>query len=269
MNKETFDKLSKLIYRESGIVLPPEKQPLLVSRIRKRLLALGLNDESEYLKLVELDVRGEELINFVDVISTNVTRFYREADHFESLRAIFRGYREQGKSSVKVWCAAASSGEEPYTIAFEAMESLDFRKQSFQLLATDICTKVLQTAVQGEYSDTAVRDIPAAIKSKHMTNVSTDGESFWQVNPEVAKHVTFKKLNLVKFPYPLTGPIDIIFCRNVMIYFDLDTRRKVVQQLSKLLKVGGYLFLSHTENLLGIDHKLARSGVSILKKVSD
>lgn len=265
MEQAVFEKFRKIVYAESGIVLSQEKLALLAGRIQKRLRALGLGTESEYLQIIETDASGEELQQLIDVVSTNVTYFYREPNHFVMLREIVANMAKAGKRELKVWCAAASSGEEPYTIAFEVLESLTPPLSGFRMLATDICTKVLNKATSGIYPEKALEKVPENIRGKYMREVGDD-EGSWQVRDHVAKMILFKKLNLVQHPYPVKGPFDIIFCRNVMIYFDLKTRTEIVGEMQGLLAQGGYLFLSNSENLLGIEHRFAKLGASVFRK---
>ena len=262
MELSTFESFRKIVYRECGIVLTQEKLPLLSNRIHKRLLALGLDTEDEYLKIIEVDLDGSELVHLIDAVSTNVTFFYREEAHFTKLREILAEWKQ--KVQIRIWCAAASSGEEPYTLAFEALETLgpDF---NFKILATDVCTKVLQKAVAGCYSDTAVQKIPDIIKKKYLTPASRRSPG-WEINESVQKKILFKHLNLIHFPYPLKGSLNVIFCRNVMIYFDSPTRERIVTEFTRLLAPGGYLFLSHSENLLNINHSLEKLSASIYRK---
>lgn len=262
MKQETFDFLSNLIYRESGIVLPPEKKMLLENRVQKRLRALNLRDVSDYLRIIELDVDGDELVQLIDVVSTNVTYFYREPRHFEIYAKLLKQFQSEKRNEVKVWCAAASSGQEPYTLAIEAAESLDLGKTRFRLLGTDICTKVLNRALAGHYHEREVEKIAPDKLQKYFDRQGND----FHVRSKISDLVLFKKLNLIQFPYPLKGSFDIIFCRNVMIYFDTPTRAKIIAQFEKLLSPGGYLFLSHSENLLGIDHGLQRFDSSVFRK---
>jgi chemotaxis protein methyltransferase CheR len=266
MEQATFERFRSIIYRESGIVLPPEKLPLLANRIFKRLSQLGLSDEAEYLRMIELDFSGEELVVLIDAISTNVTHFYREANHFEILREILSNLRD-GRREVRLWCAAASSGEEPYTMAFEALEVLNKGEDpKIKILATDICTKVLKRALEAVYPATSAERVPLWVRHKYMDELSIGGEEFWRVKPSVSSLILFKKLNLVSFPFPLKGPLDVIFCRNVMIYFDRETRSRVVREFDRLLASGGYLFLSHSENLLGVEHDFENIAPSVYRK---
>lgn len=265
MDNGTFETFRQIIYRKSGIVLTPQKLPLLSNRIQKRLTQLGIEEEAEYLKVIELDGSGDELNALIDAISTNVTSFYREEAHFLAYRELLRDWHEGGQQEFRVWCAAASSGEEPYTLAFEAEEALQ-GAYDYKILATDICTKVLKRAVQGIYSLPATEKIPCAIREAYTELVMHNGEEWRTIHPTIRRRILFKKMNLVEFPYPLKGPFDVIFCRNVMIYFDTPTRARIVQEFSRLLRSGGYLFLSHSENLLGFDHGLEKIGSSVYLK---
>ena len=265
MDLETFQKFRTLIYSQCGIVLPPEKKGLLESRIIKRLRALGVSGEKEYLKIVELDVEGCELVNLINVVSTNTTYFYREDGHFKSFRSMLKElYRPN--TTLKVWCAAASSGEEPYTLAFEALEAFPTTKPCpVKILATDISTRVLEKAIAAEYPRAALSKIPAEIQQRYTEPSPFDDETF-TISQQARALLLFKKFNLVEYPYALKGPLDIIFCRNVMIYFDNTNRQKIINEFWRLLRPKGYLVVSHSENLLGIDNKFAKIGASVFRK---
>jgi len=263
VDTQVFATIRNLVYRESGISLSQEKIQLVANRLQKRLRALGLSSEQQYVEILETDATGEELIQLIDAISTNVTYFYREHKHFEILETILRGYEAERRSKVRIWCAAASSGEEPYTLAMVAREALDTRRCDVKVLATDICTRVLTVASNGVYPAESVAKLPQHYQQDYF---SPAGKEQQRINPQIASMVTFKKLNLAKVPLPLNGPIDIIFCRNVMIYFDLAVRTKLVREFERLLAPGGYLFLSHSENLLGIQHKLESRAVAVHQK---
>ena len=175
-------------------------------------------------------------------------------------------FREEGRRRVRIRCAASSSGEEPYTIAMTAAESLDLRQTDFKLLATDISTKVLQMASNGVYSDKHLEKVPLALKAKYFERRDGIAGEEYSVSETLRSLVVFKRLNLSVFPYPLKGPLDIIFCRNVMIYFDNQLRGKIVAEFERLLSPGGHLFLSHSENLLSVTHKLLGRQNSIYQK---
>jgi len=268
LENNIFEEFRELIYKESGISLSLDKKPLLENRIGRRLRALGVASHSEYLKIIETDHSGEELINLIDVVSTNVTFFYREPAHFEVLSTILEGYKAENRNKVRIWCAAASSGEEPWTLAMTAAEHLNLQKTDLKILATDICTTVLKKAIAGQYQENQLEKVPNKLKNKYFHKISSeDGES-WSVNDNLRELLLYRKLNLAKFPYPLKSQVNIIFIRNVMIYFKKELRQLIINQMYPMLAPGGYLFLSHSENLLGIDHKLKTVQTAVFRKDS-
>ena len=267
MDSALFEHFRTLIHKESGIALSDEKLPLLTARIGKRLRALGLSDTREYLGVLKNDQTGEELIKLLDVVSTNVTYFYREPEHFVFFRNALRDLENKGKRTYKVWCAAASTGEEPYTLAIEASETIDLNRSEFKMLATDISTSVLKRAIRGSYNAEQIKGVPAELHTKYFNRVVEDGETRFNAKPELTNKILFKRLNLSVFPFPLSGPFDFIFCRNVMIYFDKALRQKIVHEFERLLVDGGYIITSRTESLLGLDHKLQAIEPSIYRKV--
>ena len=261
LKNEVFNELRDLIHRESGIALTEEKKALLSSRLFKRLRALGLHDETEYLHRLKNDASGAELISLLDVISTNFTSFYREPDHFVVLADLARQWCNE-KRELRLWCAAAASGEEPYTIAITLKESLT---SEYRVLATDISTRALEKAQHGLYAAKHVENVPAALRKKYFTKIGTE-EPEWQVNSELRSRILFRRLNLSRFPYPLRGDLDAIFCRNVMIYFTVALRQQIINELHRLLRPGGFLFLSHCENLLGMNHSFKPYSASVFRK---
>lgn len=266
MERETFDRLRSLIYDASGISLGPDKLQLLQNRINKRLRALKLRSPDEYLRIIEVDVEGHELVELLNVISTNVTYFWREEKHFLFLRDMLRSWFREGKRELRMWCAASSSGEEPYTMAMIAEEEWGGQGKK-RTLATDISIPILQKAAAARYGVDQVARLPAELREKYfVTTYDDEGEAWCSVVPEIREQVVFKRLNLAKFPIPLKGPIDVIFCRNVMIYFDLAVRQQLINEFVRLLNPGGYLILSHSENLLGITHPLVGRGTAVYQK---
>ena len=268
MEQGVFEQFKALVYRESGIVLNQDKIALLANRIQKRLRMLGVSDPAHYLEIIESDVSGEELRLLVEAVSTNTTYFYREPQHFPVLAQVLRQLAGEGKKEIKVWCAAASSGEEPYTLALTVLDALGAKSSQAKILASDINLKVLARADQGIYDESALRNVPPQLRSKYFRAEGDPQEQRFRVTAELRSLVVFKKLNLVEFPYPLRGPIDVIFCRNVMIYFDTVTRQGLVNEFMRLLSPGGYLFLSLSESLLGIQHNLMRVSNSVFRKPS-
>jgi len=239
---------------------------LLVSRIHGRLNELKLKSADDYLHIIETDASGAELVTLIDTISTNTTAFYREARHFEVLQNLINEHIQAGVSDLKIWCAAASSGEEPYTLAITVREALKQTDVKSKILATDICTKVLKKALQGTYNRDQISKVPYGLRHKYF-NTSGQGESqIWTVGNSLRDLIAFRKLNLAKFPYPLKGPLDFIFCRNVMIYFDKELKQQIINFMTPLLKPGGYLFISHSENLLGMTHSLETVMPSVYRR---
>jgi chemotaxis protein methyltransferase CheR len=266
MDLTVFDNLRRIIYRESGIVLTDDKGSLLLSRIQGRLIELKLHDVGQYLQLILDDQGGGELTKLIDAISTNTTYFYREPRHFDLLREHLGELRRSGQKEIKIWCGAASTGEEPYTLCFEALELLDPISNSLRILATDISNRALEVAVQGIYAPETVKPVPDIVRLKYMEPVLTPDGEFWRVRSKIRSHVLFKKFNLTRFPYRLQGSIDVIFLRNVMIYFDGATRQSIINEMSRLLKPGGLLFIGVTESLLGVNHNLSKVDTSVFKK---
>ena len=258
-------KLRGIVERESGISIGEDKLELLRNRIRKRLRALGVSSEREYLDILETDLDGRELVHLLDVVSTNHTFFYREPEHFRIFRELMVRLRTERTTEIRIWCAASSSGEEPYTLAMICDEVLAGSAVGAKILATDISTSVLAKAVRGVYREDQLAKLPQALRTPYFHPLHDEDEN-WEVVPSIKKMVIFKKLNLSKFPFPLTGPLDIIFCRNVMIYFDLELRGRIIRECERLLAPGGHLFLSHSENLLGVQHHLKGLEVGVYCK---
>ena len=265
MRQETFEKYKKLVYKESGISLSNEKISLLSNRIQKRIRELKINSEEEYLKIIELDKRGEEITRLIDAISTNVTYLFREQNHFDFLKKIIAKWNNEKKSKIRIWSAACSSGEEPYSIAITLLENLETAKNNTKILATDICTQVLEKALKGEYSAKELEKVPKQI----VKNYFVEKDDSYQVKSELKEIILFRKLNLSQFPFPLKGPLDLIFCRNVMIYFDLTLRTKLIQEYYKLLAPGGYLLIGHSENLNSIKHNFKTIQSAVYQKPAE
>lgn len=250
MDPRVFGTLREIIHRESGISLSPEKKSLLENRLGKRLRALNLASEKEYLGYLQSDESGEELTELLDAVSTNTTYFYREPDHFVFLKKILPALSAKGK--VKIWCAASSTGEEPYTLAMSVTEALGLDADC-KILATDICTRVLRAASQGIYDKKQIESIPQNLRQECFRRTPS---GHYQVTQELRQLISFRKLNLAQFPYPLKEGLDIIFCRNVMIYFDRELREKIIKEFVRLLRPGGYLVIGHSENLMGFSSGL-------------
>jgi chemotaxis protein methyltransferase CheR len=244
-----FALIGDLLHRQCGIALAPGKEALVTARLYKRLRALGLQAFDEYLDHVDRD--PAELRAMVDALTTNKTDFFREPEHFVYLRQVVLPALSPIDEPIKIWSAGCSSGEEPYSIAITLREGLplpDLREA--RILATDISDRVLACARAGVYDEETVRDVPPAYLGRYFHRV----QGRFTVNDALRRHVAFARLNLLG-EWPMRGPFDAIFCRNVMIYFDNPTRQRLVQRFWELLKPGGHLFVGGSESLTSIDHR--------------
>ena len=260
MEAQLFQRFCDIAYSKAGIKLHDGKEALVSARVAKRLRALSLTNPRDYLALLENDASGNEIVSFLDAISTNFTMFFREPDHFKWL-AEFVEHRisGQGRQRLRVWCAASSSGEEPYTLAMTVAETVGERNVDWRILATDISTKILALAEQGIYEESALKDVPRALLNKHFTLLDSKKvpNRRWQVNEELRRKVVFRRLNLAKPPYPMRGPLDVVFCRNVMIYFDEPVRQGLISEVDRLLAKDGLVCIGHSESLSGLNTRLS------------
>jgi chemotaxis protein methyltransferase CheR len=269
MDAAVFRQLKQIAYDKAGIELRPGKESLVSARVNKRLRALGLESYREYMKVLDGGRNETELIQFLDVISTNFTNFYRERVHFEVLDKHLKDLASHDQRRFRIWCAAASSGEEPYTLAITVREALAGVQADAKILATDISTRVLMQAVRGMYPKKTVEPVPASLRKKYFDVRSDEaGESIFIVRDPLRELLAFKRLNLNETPYPMRGPLDAIFVRNVMIYFDDPMRQKVIDQMERLLAPGGLLFIGHSETLTTIKTSLKTQQVSVYRKVT-
>jgi chemotaxis protein methyltransferase CheR len=250
-----FAQICALAQERFGLNLQPGKERLVSSRLAKHLRVGGFRSFAQYLDHVTTDRSGESLIALIDALTTNHTNFLREQQHFEFLRSVVLPKFEP-RASLDVWCAASSTGEEPYTIAFSVLEAWANRRISnFQILATDISTRVLEAAGKGVYAEERLKPLPPDWIPKYFLRGEGTSKGLFRVKPGVREHVQFKRLNLME-PFPHTKLFQIIFCRNVMIYFDQRTQADVVNRMAEALEPGGYLFVGHAESLTGINHSL-------------
>ncbi len=265
MRTTTFNKIRKVVYDNSGIYLSDSKVQLVTSRLQKRLRSLGLEEYEDYLDVLKNDVAGNELVEFLNVISTNTTYFFREPVHFQYYSEMIKTMQNRGQSRIRVWCAASSTGEEPYTLAMCYMEQTGNVGIDFRLLATDISTRVLEVAKAGIYKKDKLSDIPGNIRYKYFSKTTYKSDDY-AIKDMLRPLIAFRRLNLSKTPYPMHGPFDIIFCRNVMIYFDLATKQKLIDEAWRLLRPGGFLFLGHSESIAGIKNNFELVKPALYKK---
>ena len=255
LTDQDLRKVVRLVYDRSGITLHEGKRSLVMARLQKRLRHHGMSSFSAYLTHVERDSSGEELVLLLDAIATNHTYFFREEQHFAYLTSrVLSEWRSRASGGpLRIWCAACSTGEEPYTIAMSLADAAP--PVDFGLLASDLSTKALKTAKGGVYRMSTVQSLPKEVLKRHFERGMGDQEGFARVSGALRKRIAFRNLNLLEIG-DVGERFDVIFCRNVMIYFDKMVQQRVVSMLERHLKPGGYLFISHSESLNGVTHGL-------------
>jgi chemotaxis protein methyltransferase CheR len=263
---EEFQRFRTLIYDESGISLSEGKKSLLTSRLSKRLRDLDLATFSDYYAKVVEDQTREEFTQLLDLISTNKTDFFREPKHFDFLRERILPELNTIKR-IQIWSSACSTGEEPYTIAMTLYEGVeDPERWDFKILASDLSTRVLAKAAAGTYDEDRFRDVPPGVLQRHFLRGRGDQAGRFKVKPHLAGAITFRRLNLMDDRFPIKNPLDLIFCRNVMIYFDRPTQETLVNKFHHYLKPGGYLFIGHSESLQWVKHPFESLAPTIYQK---
>lgn len=263
---KTFEQFRTLVYHESGISLSDNKQSLLVARLSKRLRDLNLTTFEEYYEAVTGDPSHDEFTRMLDLISTNKTDFFREPKHFDFLRDRVLPQLKDSRR-IRIWSSACSSGEEPYTIAMTLYDSVpDPSQWDIKILASDISTRVLAKAALGHYEEDRLVDVPSSITTRHFLRGRGANAGRVKVKPHLAELIRFRRLNLMDEHFPIKTPLDVIFCRNVMIYFDRPTQEKLVGKFYRYLKPGGYLFIGHSESLQWVTHSFTHVAPTIYVK---
>lgn len=245
-NEKDFARVRALILKIAGISLAPSKQSMVYSRLARRLRACNHNRFSSYLDALELNSSNPEWEHFTNSLTTNLTSFYREAHHFEILKKQLQSLSRNAR--IELWCSAASTGEEPYTMAITAMEAFNSMNPPVRILATDIDTKVLEHARKGVYRMDQIEKIPEDIIRKYFIKGKGESDGMIHVRPEVQAMVTFRKLNLMDNVWSLRPGFDAIFCRNVMIYFEKDVQLQILKRFAPLMNANGQLYAGHSEN---------------------
>ena len=241
-----FQRVRKLIYRHAGISLSDAKRDMVYSRVARRLRAVELRSFDEYLDRLETSEDAAEWEAFTNALTTNLTSFFREAHHFPMLAE----HLLKIKKPISIWCSAASTGEEPYTIAMTACEAFNTLKPPVSIVATDIDTNVLATAERGVYPWERVDKLSEQRLKRFILKGTGDKAGQVKVRNELRAMITFKPLNLLAPEWPVNGPFDVIFCRNVMIYFDKQTQSTILNRFAPLMKPDALLFGGHSENFL-------------------
>ena len=268
LTEEEFDKFRDIVYKESGINLTDVKKILLQSRLIKRLRSLSLGSFSDYYNYLTNNY-DDEKIYFINSITTNKTDFFRENDHFVFMKTyILPALEAKGEREIRIWSAGCSTGEEPYTIGITLFEYFKEKKAPlFKILATDIDTQVLEKGLNGIYTEEQVAVIEENLLKKYFLKGKDRNKGLFKVKDFLKSIVFFRRLNLLADDYPMKKKFDIIFCRNVIIYFDKDTQKKLFDNFSRYLKDDGYLLVGHSENISNVTDKFYLAGRTIYKKV--
>lgn len=254
-----FSRIRALIHRHAGIALGAQKREMVYSRVSRRLRELQLDKFSSYLELLEAGQDGLERQLFINSLTTNLTSFFREAHHFPVLADLVRGVR----SPITIWCAAASTGEEPYSIAMSLIEALGDRAHSARVIATDIDTDVLGKAAAGIFGAERVKRLSPERLRRFFSKGTGANAGYVRVRPELGAMVKFARLNLLDPSWPVKEPVDAIFCRNVMIYFDKPTQKLILDRFVPLLKPHGLLFAGHSENASLVNPAFSSMGQTV------
>jgi chemotaxis protein methyltransferase CheR len=271
----SFDRLARLVTDELGIRMPESKVSMIQSRLARRVRQLGLASIDDYCeRLFSSPWRESEQVHFLDALTTNKTDFFREPRHFDYLtETVLPQFTRPGRSpldrSIAVWSAGCSTGEEPYTLAMVLSEYAAAHSPfDFGILATDVSTKVLQTAQDGIYAEHLINPVPAALRRKYLVRSTSEPPSV-RIKTALRRNVSFHRLNFMDADYRVREMFDVIFCRNVLIYFDRPTQQAVIGKLCRNLSPRGYLFISHSESLNGLDLPLDSMGSSCFRKQDD
>lgn len=272
INERDYEFIRKFVYEQSRINLGPDKKELVSARLAKRLRVIGLGSYSEYCKLLQSPAGAEEVTQLVDVISTNHTYFFREIKHFEFLNDVIiphwaKTYLAKGEKNFRIWSAASSSGEEPYSLGVLLQDVLQHHNgATWTLDGTDISTRMLDLARRGVFEEDRLRDVKPEWMRRYFQKGVGQWVGYYRAKELLRSRMTFHHVNLLQEHYPFNQLFHVIFCRNVMIYFDRATQEQLVAKLAQQLVPGGHLIVGHSESLMGIKHSLEGVRPSIYKK---
>ncbi|MGD8453196.1 MAG: protein-glutamate O-methyltransferase [Phycisphaerae bacterium] len=263
LTREEYELVRRLVYEQCGINLGDQKMQLVRARLGKRVRSGGFKSYRAYLEHVRNDSSGRELGELIDAISTNTTHLFREKQHFDFLADALRQWASDPKwrrdhRDVRIWSAACSSGEEPYSIVMTACDAIPPQAQlPLKILATDISSQVLEKARHGVFDAHRLGTVPESYRRRFLTPIGRGREAACQVKEELRRLITFARFNLMADQFPFRQKFDVIFCRNVMIYFDRPTQQTLVNKMTQHLNPGGYLLIGHSESLNPISHSLS------------
>jgi len=270
LSPANFHRLAQLVHDHSGIKMPPSKKTMLEGRLRRRMRAHRLNDVNAYCRyLFEENGLESELVHVIDAVTTNKTEFFREPSHFAFVTdRCLPGFLAEGRRVIRAWSAAASIGAEAFTLAmvFEAF-CAEHRGLDYRILGTDLSTEVLRQAVRGIYPEAMIAPVPPALRQRYLMRARLAERREVRIAPQLRAKTAFARLNLMDERYPAPDDMDLIFCRNILIYFDKPTQAAVLRRLCAHLRPGGYLFLGHSESLLGVDLPVTAVGNTVFQRV--
>lgn len=265
-NQSDFSALAKLVYEKSGIVLGDHKKNMVYARLAKRLRTLQFTTFSQYLELLKNSSDETEIEQLINAITTNLTRFFREDHHFNHVKdVLIPELVKNNNKRIRMWSAACASGPEPYSLAMTAHDALPSPESyNLKILATDLDTKMLETASNAEYASGIHKDIPVALRNKYTT--VSDNRNTFSIKSNIRKLISFNRLNLMK-DWPFKGGFDVIFCRNVLIYFSNEDKKRITNQLIEKLRIGGYLYMGHAESIMNAPSSIKVVGPTTYQKV--
>lgn len=269
LSARNFARLSAFIHAYSGIKMPTTKQTMLEGRLRRRMRIYGHTNLNDYCRFLFEDGGLEaETVHLIDVVTTNKTEFFREPSHFDFLETTGLPALSSGRRKpIRIWSAAASIGAEAYTLAMVLEDFVADRPGlDYTILATDICTDVLEKGVAGRYPESMIEPVSMARRRQYLMQSKDRSAGEVRIRPQLRSKVAFGRLNLMEEVYPVDRDIDIIFCRNILIYFDKPTQAKVLSRLCDHLVPGGYLFLGHSESIVGLDLPVRQVANTVFRK---
>ena len=269
LSARNFARLSAFIHAYSGIKMPTTKQTMLEGRLRRRMRIYGHTNLNDYCRFLFEDGGLEaETVHLIDVVTTNKTEFFREPSHFDFLETTGLPALSSGRRKpIRIWSAAASIGAEAYTLAMVLEDFVADRPGlDYTILATDICTDVLEKGVAGRYPESMIEPVSMARRRQYLMQSKDRSAGEVRIRPQLRSKVAFGRLNLMEEVYPVDRDIDIIFCRNILIYFDKPTQAKVLGRLCDHLVPGGYLFLGHSESIVGLDLPVRQVANTVFRK---
>lgn len=272
LSDSQFARIASFIQTNVGIKMPEEKHKMVQSRLTSRIKALHFTTFDEYLEFVFSNTpQGqEEIAKMINAITTNLTNFFREKPHFDYLKStVLPEFAKKDLHHVEFWSAGCSSGQEPYTLAIvmsEFMRKHPGKFRDFSVLATDISSRMLDKAIDAVYPINEIDSLPFDLKKRYFLKSRNEKDKLCRVNKTTRDKISFKRLNFMDETYPISSPKNVIFCRNVLIYFDKKTQEKVIRKIIEHLTPGGYLFLGHSETIFGMDLPLTNVGPTTFKK---